>query len=144
MPDAIFSAVLAFEFFFVARVFNSFLPRAGAPTWATLSLAQKLNILLGVLCITALWLAWGFKPKAPTPYQSSAPSRITRFLKKRRLPSRILGGVLMALAVVLIVLSAHSAFWDSSTLVTPLRAIFLFLVCDVVYYIGKRFWRRLS
>ena len=144
IPDAIFSAVLAFQLFFVARVFNSFLPRAGAPTWAGLSLAQKLNLALGILLLLSIWLAWVFRPKPPTPYGNSAPSRITRFLKKRRLPSRIFGAILISLAIIAILYVSFLAFWHASTLVTPLRAIFAFLVCDVVYFIGKRFWMRLT
>ena len=144
MPDAIFSAALAFQLFFVARVLNSFLPRAGAPSWAGLSLAQKLNLALGVLLLLSIWLAWVFRPKSPTPYSNSAPSRITKFLKKRRLPSRILGAILMSLAIIAILYLSVLAFWQASTPVTPLRAIMAFLVCDAIYFIGKRFWLRLT
>jgi len=144
MPDALFSAALAFQLFFFARVFNSFLSSAGAPTWAALSRPQKINLVMGVLLLGALWLAWIFKPKPPTPYESSAPSRIKKFLRKRRLPSRILGGALMAFAIIAILLSARAAFWGGSTLLSPTRAVWVFLVCDAIYFAGKKFWRRLS
>jgi len=144
LPDVVFSVILAWQLFFLARVSNSFLSPAGAPTWMALSLAQKMNLVLGVLWLLAVWLAWAFRPKPPTPYGNSAPSRITKFLRKRRLPSRILGAIFMALAIIAILYVSFLAFWQGSTLLTPLRAIFAFLVCDAIYFAGKKFWLRLT
>ena len=130
--------------FFAARVGNSFLSPAGAPTWDALSLAQKLNLSLGVLALLAIWLAWVFRPKPPTPYGNSAPSRITKFLRKRRLPSRIVGAILMSLAIIAILYLSFLAFWQANILVTPLRAVLAFVICDAIYLAGKRFWMRLT
>ena len=144
MPDVIFNALLAFQLFFVARVLNTFLSPAGAPTWPMLSTAQKLNLVTGLLLLIAVWLAWAMRPKPATPYQSSAPSRITKFLKKRRLPSRVLGAILMAFAVACILFTSHLAFWQGSAQLTPFRAILAFVVCDAIYFSGKKFWLRLT
>lgn len=144
MPDVIFNAVLAWQLFFLARVANSFLSPAGAPTWDMLSVAQKLNLVLGVLLLLAVWLAWAMRAKPATPYGSSAPSRITRFLRKRRLPSRILGTILMAFAIIVILLVSRMAFWEGSTLITPIRAMVAFIVCDAIYITGKKLWLRLT
>lgn len=144
LPDVILNAMLAFQLFFVARFANTFLTPTGTPEWTALSLAQQLNFVLGVLLLLACWLAWTMRPKPSTPYQSSAPSRITRFLRKRRLPSRILGTVLMALAVIAVSIIARFAFWQASTVITPIDAIIAFIVCDGLYLAGKKLWLRLS
>lgn len=157
-PDAILLALIAFQLFWLAYWGNSLLPRAGLPSWSILSLPQQLNMVFGVLLLLALIAAWILRPATGTSYDRSAPSRITGFLKKRRLRSRLGGAALMLLAAIIIFTVALIAFVDTSTPgaassgisaapqdapVSGPMALMIFLVADVIYAVGRKLWQRL-
>jgi hypothetical protein len=147
--DAVFSALLAMELFWLLRWYNTRLSAAGAPSWDDLSHAQQICLVLGVLVIVFLIGAALLLPATRASYENSAPTRVTSFMKKRRLPSRIAGLVLMMLAIGVIAFTAfqleagvtHEVFFG--LLSAPLLFIF-WIVLDAIYYLGRRMWRRLA
>ena len=92
----------------------------------------------------ALVAAWMLRPTRPTPFSSSAPSRITSFLKKRRMRSRIVGAILMALAIVAIFGVAYLAFARTKDGIQPIFALPVVLVADTIYFGGRKLWQRLG
>jgi hypothetical protein len=147
--DAVFAALLALELFWLLRWYNSRLPSAGAPLWNDLSRAQQASLALGVLLIVFLLAAWLLSPDTRAGYGSSAPSRITSFMRKRRLPSRIAGVVLMTLAIALIGFTILQLEADAARAVffgllsAPLLFVF-WVVLDAAYLVGRKMWRRLT
>jgi hypothetical protein len=147
--DAVFAALLTLEFFWLLRWYNSRLSVAGAPTWSDLSHAQQASLTLGVLVLLCLLGAVLLLPAARPSYENSAPSRVTSFIQKRRLPSRIAGAVLMALATGCVAFTAFQleANVTQKIFFGLLSAPLLFgfwIVLDVVYFVGRKMWRRLT
>lgn len=142
--DAILLALLAFQFFFVARYANSLLTPAGSLSFGALSLPQKIN-LISQLALAGLLLFWSIQLPYASGYESSAPSRVTGFLKKRRLPSRIAGILLAAVAISLTVITARMAFSNESTpfLLQPPLLFGIWIALDGLYLIGRAFWQRI-
>jgi hypothetical protein len=142
-PDAFLAALLAFQLFFVLRLGGAQLPSAGTLSFAALSLSQKIVLVLQLILI-ALLVAWSTRPVRTSGYESSAPSRVTGFLKKRRLPSRIAGAFLAAFAIIATVISARLGFGDASTpvLLRPPLLFVVWLALDGLYVIGRTLWQR--
>jgi hypothetical protein len=147
--DALLAALLALEIFWLLRWQNTRLSPAGAPSWNDLSHAQQASLVLGVLVFVCLIGAALLLPATRASYENSAPTRVTSFMKKRRLPSRITGLLLMVLAVGAVVFTAfqleagvtHKVFFG--LLSAPLLFIF-WIVLDAIYYLGRKMWRRLT
>lgn len=150
--DPVFCGLLVFQLFLVCRFGGALLPAAGPLTWQALALGQKINVALAALVFALLLVAWCGRV-APVGNSASAPSRITGFLKKRRMPLRIAGVVLMFIAAVATFLVGARLF-DLLPAGAPLTtrsapsemepAWFLvgFVLADIVYAFGYRFWRR--
>ena len=147
--DAVFASLIALEVFWFLRWQNSRLAPAGAPAWSQLSLAQQASLALGVLLMLSLLAAWLLLPATRASYENSAPSRVTSFIKKRRLPSRIVGLVLMALAIGVVVWTAFGLRENVARTVlfglfsAPLLFGF-WIALDAVYCVGRKMWRRLT
>jgi hypothetical protein len=140
--DAFLAALLAFQLFFVLRYGGALLPTAGSLSFAALSLPQKI-VLIVQLVLVAMLCAASTRPARSSGYENSAPSRVTSFLKKRRLPSRIAGAFLAACAIFATVLSARLGFESSSAFVLPPLLLFVFwLALDGLYLIGRTLWQR--
>lgn len=92
----------------------------------------------------ALLATWALKPLHSKPYENSAPSRITGFLRKRRLPSRILGVVLMVLSAAIIGETARRFFFAEGDITMPALALTIFVLADALYLSGRRLWQRLT
>lgn len=146
-PDAIFLALLAFQFFFLARFCGSLLPFAAPLVLSGLVLAQKINGVLQVVLLVVL-AAWSTRPAASPGYENSAPSRVTRFLKKRRMPSRIAGVLIMALTIIATLASSRLVFGEANIFTNIFPAlqppiIFgVWLALDGFYFLGRALWQR--
>jgi hypothetical protein len=145
--DAFLLALLAFELFFILRYGGSLLPTAGPLSFGALTLPQKLNVFLQLALLVVVFF-WSTRPAHATGYETSAPSRVTSFLKKRRMPSRIAGVLLAALAILATVLSARLGF-SAADLELPAPAFLLppllfviWLALDGLYLIGRTLWQR--
>ncbi len=147
--DAVFAALLTLEIFWLLRWYNSSLSGAGAPTWSGLSHAQQASLALGVLLCASLLGAILLLPAPRANYENAAPSRVTGFMKKRRLPSRIAGAVLMALVLALVAMTTlqlHEGVTNPiffGLLSAPLLFVF-WTVLDAIYFVGRKMWRRLT
>jgi hypothetical protein len=145
--DAIVLCLLTFQFFFLARYGGSLLPSAAPLSLPALPLAQKINLVLQ-LVLPILLLLWSARPAAPAGYESRAPSRVTRFLKKRRMPWRIAGLLLMALVLMVTFFSSRLGFGAASTpantfsIFRPPLLFGFWLVLDCLYFGGRALWQR--
>jgi len=112
--------------------------------WRQLSLAQRINTVLGLVAALALLWLWG--SGARNSSSVSAPSRVVGFLRKRRLPARVLGVLLMVLAfagsiaAALVTMGTH--FKGSMATLSPLYAILAWVLLDLLYLYGRGLWRR--
>lgn len=143
-PDALLLAVLAFQAFFVARYAGTFLPPAGPLSISALSLPQKINAGLQLLLLLLAAL-WSTHPLASAGYESSAPSRVMSFLKKRRMPLRIAGALMVAFAIIATYAISEIGFQESSTLPVfqPPLIFALYLALDGCYFVGRALWQRI-
>lgn len=120
-------------------------PLALGAAWETLSRAQRINTVLGLLaCVALLWM-WGAqssKRAAPLP----GPQRAVGFLRRRRLSARGAAALLMALAFIgSIAVAVVCLSWSSnliSSALTPLHAVFGWLLLDALFLWGLRLWQR--
>ena len=114
--------------------------------WDELSRAQRINTVLGLAALAALLWLWGAGPRNST--HVSAPSRVVGFLRRRRLPARVLGLLLMLIAVALSIgatlLTMGNHFKGHGTLPTlsPLYAIGAWILLDMLYLYARGLWRR--
>ncbi|MDQ3814148.1 MAG: hypothetical protein M3347_09380 [Armatimonadota bacterium] len=114
-----------------------------------LSRAQRLNTILGLLLFAALLWAWGAQvdSRATVP---SGPNRALGFLRRRRLGLRLVGLLLMILAVAgslyaaLLTMGATFKAPDvaPTPTLTPLHAIIAWIVLDGLYLYGRSLWGR--
>lgn len=142
-PDSVFLALLVFQLFFLFRYLNTFLPSAGPFNLAGLSPPQKMTAILQVatLVFAALW----FSRINSTAPEHSAPSRVMGFLRRRRMPARILGLICMAVAIGATYWTAtnppaeilSTPHWQSPPLIFG-----LWLACDAFYLAGRALWMR--
>jgi hypothetical protein len=142
--DAILTALAAFELFFFFRYINFLLPSAGPLSFGALALPQKINLILQVMAaMVALCLA-AATPLPTSGYGDSAPSRVTSFLRRRRLPWRVAGVLLMALVCAGVIASGLLAF-DATDAPEVLQAPAIFtvwLALDGLYFVGRAMWQR--
>jgi hypothetical protein len=142
-PDALLAALLGFQIFFVLRFGGSLLPSAGTLSFTGLALAQKITFFLQTLLFVLL-IVWSARPSERHDYTSSAPSRVTGFLKKRRLPARIGGALLIVIAFGTTVFSVCCTAESASTplLLAPPLLFIVWLALDGLYVIGRTLWQR--
>jgi hypothetical protein len=142
--DAILAALLAFQTFFVFRYLNTLLPPAGPLSVGALSLPQKINLGLESLLLLLALVAVGARPRPNTTGYASAPSRVTGFLRRRRLPWRIAGVLLMALTVFFTwFTSAPGEYQGSAFVLLRMPALFaVWIALDGLYLIGRALWQR--
>jgi hypothetical protein len=119
---------------------------AGA-AWRQLSIAQRINTIFGLAALAALIWLWG--SGARNSSHVSAPSRVVGFLRRRRMPARVLGLLLMVLAfalcigAALITMGTHFKGSAGALLsLSPLYAIFSWILFDALYLYGRGLWRR--
>ena len=142
-PDALLFGLLAFQFFFVARFFGSLLPPAAPLQISALAFPQKINALLQI-ALLMVGLLWSTRPPENPGYGSSAPSRVTGFLKRRRMPLRLAGVLIMALAIAASVCSGLFSFDVESApdLLRPPVLFAIWLALDGFYLLGRALWQR--
>jgi hypothetical protein len=117
--------------------------------WRSLARAQQINTLLGVLALSAFLWAWGAegvrKTQAPL-----GPNRALGFLRRKRLFGRLLGALLVLGAFagsIWVAVLTMSGTYKHLPLVqqlglTPLHALFAWIVLDALYFYGRALWQR--
>ena len=128
------------------RVALAFAPQprgAWRGAWGDLSTAQKLNALLWLVALFALTWLWGSQA-APDAYAPLGPDAAWSFLRRRRLPPRLLGFLLMSGAVLGSLWACEATLHLPSARLTlaPLQVLLVWLLCDLVFSGARLLWRR--
>lgn len=122
---------------------------ASRRAWRNLSRAQHLSAMLGfVAAICVLW-GWGSGPRR-TGYSPIGPQHAVGYLRRRRLPGRLLGMFLMLFAFAgsaAAALHAFGATWRGAAVHVPFsltgwQAIVIWCLLDCGYLYGRRLWGR--
>lgn len=120
--------------------------------WGELCAAQRINALLGLVALIALLCAWGAQSGRPRP-ALLGPNRALGFLRRRRLVRRLSGCMLMVLAfpgsldAAMLTMGTNfkvdaPAKAAALTHLTPLYAIGVWIVLDLLYLYGRSLWQR--
>jgi hypothetical protein len=124
-------------------------PLAVGAAWSTLTRAQRINTLLGLVVAVAVLWAWGAQ-SSKRPFVPPGPQRAVGFLRRRRLGPRLAGLLLMLLAFLGIIGAALLTFGSlfktgpmvRQSPLTPLHAMLAWLALDALYLYGRSLWQR--
>lgn len=118
--------------------------RALGAAWKTLSRAQRVCTALVLLALAALTWAWGARPPR-REVVLSGPTRVIGFLKRRRLQMRAPAFLLMLLAWIGSLAAAiYCLSWTQKIVpgIGPLHAVSAWILCDALYWWGRKMWQR--
>lgn len=119
-------------------------PLALGAAWRTISRAQRINTLLGLVACGALLWVWGAQGVSRLA-SAGGPQRAVGFLRRRRISSRIVAAALMAVCFLGSIAAAVVGLsWsvESFPSFTPLWAFLSWLLLDALFLYALQLWRR--